>query len=92
MDEIKNAKKFPKYSEFRSELKGGELPDKKLYIEIKTEFSRRRLLPKANPDKFFSMLCFLKEYNRQDVGPLAQAIENMFSCYALYFGFVLSIS
>ena len=85
IDEIKQSKNFPKYSEFSSELRGGELPDKNLYIKIKTDFARKRLLPKNHPDKLYSMLGFLKVYNKADVGPLAQAIQKMFECYDLYF-------
>ena len=86
IEEIKSAKKFPKYTDFRSNLKGGQLPDKSLYIKTAREFHRRRLLPKNHPEKFNSMLGFLKYYNSLDVGPLAQAITNCFECYDKYFG------
>ena len=83
--EIRAAKKFPSYTQFRSSLRGGELPDKSLYVKTAREFYRRRLLPKDNPEKFRSMLDFLKYYNSLDVEPLAQALTNCFTCYDKYF-------
>ena len=86
VEEIRNAKKFPKYTDFRSSLKGGALPDKKLYIKTAREFHRRKLLPTGHPEKLNSMLGFLKYYNSLDVAPLAEAITNCFQCYDKYFG------
>ena len=84
--EIRNAKKFPSYTKFRSALRGGALPDIKLYTKTAREFHRRRLLPAGHPEKFYSMLGFLKYYNALDVGPLAEALTNCFTCYDKYFG------
>ena len=85
VEEMRAAKKFPPISAFESTLKGNEKPKMDIYIEAKTEFYRRKLLPKRHPDKINSMYGFLKYYNKQDVQPLAQAIENCFACYDQHF-------
>ena len=82
--ELKLAKKFPSRSAFYSEL-SGELPSINLYLESKREFARRRLLPKSDPDKIYSMYGWLKFYNIGDVGPLAYALTNCFQAYRQYF-------
>ena len=82
--ELKMAKKFPPRSAFYSELTG-ELPNMELYIESKREFARRRLLPKSNTEKIYSMYGWLKYYNIIDVGPLAHALTNCFQAYRQYF-------
>jgi len=86
VEEMKADKKFPPLEVFKSELKGGQKPDMPTYIAAKTEFFRRKLLPKGHPDRIVSMYGFLKYYNLQDVQPLAIAIENCFECYHKYFG------
>ena len=86
VEEIKAAKTFPLLSDFESKLKGGSKPDMAIYISAKTEFYRRKLLPRGHPDRICSMYGFLRFYNIQDVQPLAMAIENCFSCYDQYFG------
>ena len=85
IQEMKQAKKFPPRSAFKSELRGDELPPMDVYIAAKTEFYRRKLLPVGHPDRIKSMYGFLRYYNLQDVTPLAQAIENCFNCYNLHF-------
>ena len=85
IEEIRSAKKFPSFTQFKSSLKGGKLPEKSLYIKTAREFHRRRLLPAGHPEKFRSMLGFLKYYNSLDVEPLAQALTNCFNCYDKYF-------
>ena len=85
ISEIRAAKKFPSYTKFASSLRGGALPDKSLYAKTAREFHRRRLLPANHPEKFRSMLGFLKYYNALDVEPLAQALTNCFTCYDKYF-------
>ena len=67
ISEIKAAKNFPVRSKFRSELRGDTLPDKSDYAKAAREFRRRRLLPKSNPDKFYSMIDWLRYYNLLDV-------------------------
>jgi hypothetical protein len=84
--EMKAAKKFPPISDFSNTLKGGIKPSMISYIAAKTEFHRKKLLPKGHPDRITSMLGYLRYYNMQDVVPLAIAIENCFKCYSLYFG------
>jgi len=79
------AKKFPPLADFISSLKGDSKPDMEDYISAKTEFYRRKLLPKNHPERLVSMYGFLRYYNEQDVQPLAQAIENCFNCYDQYF-------
>ena len=78
--ELKLAKTFPPRNAFYSELTG-QLPSMELYIESKREFARRRLLPKYNKDKIYSMYGWLKFYNITDVVPLANALTNCFHAY-----------
>ena len=85
VEEIRGAKKFPPYAAFKSELNPNKTPSMQQYIEAKTEFYRRKLLPKGHPDKLATMLGWLKYYNLQDVRPLATAIENCFTSYEQYF-------
>ena len=85
VEEIKSCKKFPKRSEFYSELKNQHVPIDE-YIKAAREFHRRKLLPRGNPDKIYSMLGWLKIYNLLDVSPLAQALENCFRSYSNFFG------
>ena len=82
--ELKMAKKFPPRTAFYSELTG-EVPEIELYIKSKHEFARRRLLPKSDPEKIYSMYGWLKFYNITDVGPLATALTNCFKAYRQYF-------
>ena len=84
VEEIKATKKFPKRSEFFSELKN-ETVSKEDFAKAAREFHRRKLLPKGHPEKIYSMLGWLKIYNLLDVTPLAQAIENCFRSYSEYF-------
>ena len=85
ISEMKAAKKFPPLSDFGNSLKGGIKPEICSYILAKTEFHRRKLLPRGDPDRITSMYGFIKYYNKQDVVPLAIALENCFKCYSLYF-------
>ena len=85
VEEINQCKKFPKRSEFASELHNKKLPDIQSYIIAKTEFHRRKLLPKGHKDRIISMRGFLKYYNIQDVQPLASAIMNCFNSYRNFF-------
>ena len=84
VEEIKMAKHFPKRAEFFSDLKSQTVSIED-YVKAATEYHRRRLLPKNHPDKIFSMEGWLKHYNIVDVQPLAQALENCFRCYSIYF-------
>ena len=81
VEDIQLQKTFPKRSEFANHLHGGTLPEKDLYIKAKTEFYRRKLLPRGHKDKLYSMRGFLRYYNIQDVRPLAFAIINCFESY-----------
>ena len=74
VEEINESKIFPKRTAFASNLANGKLPDIEAYITAKTEFHRRKLLPKGHKDRIKSMRGFLKYYNLQDVQPLAHAI------------------
>ena len=84
VEEIKACKKFPKRSEFYSELKN-EHVSKEEYAKAAREFHRRKLLPKTHPEKIHSMLDWLKIYNLLDVSPLASALENCFRSYSNFF-------
>ena len=84
IEEIRSTKKFPKRSEFYSEL-SGETVSKEDYAKAAWEFNRRRLLPKSHPDKIFSMAGWLSVYNLLDVTPLALALENCFRSYSEFF-------
>jgi len=86
VEEIKAAKTFPPRAAFESKLRGNKKPEMQIYIAAKTEFYRRKLLPKAHPDKITSMYGFLKFYNKMDVQPLVIALENCFNAYFKYFG------
>ena len=86
VEEIKAAKNFPPLAAFTSKLRGNAKPDMQIYIAAKTEFYRRKLLPKSDPDKISSMYGFLKFYNKMDVQPLVIALENCFKAYYKYFG------
>ena len=85
VEEINSAKIFPKRADFSNDLKDGSLPDLDLYIKAKTEFHRRKLLPKGHKDRITSMRGFLRFYNIQDVQPLAYAIINCFDSYTQCF-------
>lgn len=82
---MKEMKKFPPRSAFKSTLKGDALPSLEDYIAAKREYYRRKLLPKNHPEKIKSMYGWLKYYNIVDVMPLAVAIENSFRSYHAYF-------
>ena len=86
VEEIKLDKKFPPRKAFESNLRGYAKPEMKTYIIAKTEFYRRKLLPIGHPDRIVSMFGFLRYYNKQDVQPLALALQNCFDCYHSYFG------
>ena len=81
IEEIRAMKTFPKRSEFYSELKGKTVTMDD-YIVAKGEFMRRRLLPKSDPEKIYSMAGWLKVYNVLDVSPLAIALEKCFRSYS----------
>ena len=85
IEQIKSAKTFPHYRQFTSKLNPKRSPSMVTYIESKTEFYRRTLLPKGHPDRICSMLGWLRFYNLQDVSPFAIALENCFASYKMYF-------
>ena len=85
VEDIKQARKFPPYSAFISQLNPKKSPTMQDYIASKREFYRRKLLPKGDPDRLCTMLGWLRFYNIQDVVPLAIAIGNCFSSYEKYF-------
>ena len=84
VEEIKACKNFPRRSEFYSELKN-EHVSREEYAKAAREFHRRKLLPRGNPEKIYSMLGWLKIYNLLDVSPLAKALENCFRSYSNFF-------
>ena len=86
IEDIKAAKKFPPLKAFESKLRGNIKPTMESYIAAKTEFYRRKLLPRSDKNRITSMYGFLRYYNKQDVQPMAFAIKNCFDSYFTYFG------
>jgi len=80
IEAIKQAKKFPPFSAFTSELKGQSI-SMSVYIEAKREFYRRKLLLPGDPDRIISMKGWLRTYNITDVQPLSMAIQTCFQSY-----------
>ena len=80
IEEIKQARKFPPFSAFTSELKGQSI-SMPVYIAAKREFYRRKLLLPGDPDRITSMKGWLRTYNITDVQPLSMAIETCFQSY-----------
>ena len=76
--------KFPDYQDFFSTIKGSniQLED---YNRAKEVFDTRIALPRGDPDRWESMMDYLRWYNLLDVRPLVEALENCFKSFNQYF-------
>jgi hypothetical protein len=75
IQELKDAKEFPEFEDFYSDLIQASSCTREEYETAKNEYSRRLILDENDPDKMRNMADFLAYYNNLDVGPLSQAIK-----------------
>ena len=85
VEEMAACTEFPPHSAFFSQLKNQNVSMEE-YVEAATEYNRRRALPESDPEKFYSMIDWLRYYNELDTVPLAHAINNSFANFFKIFG------
>ena len=84
VESLRAAVKFPDYEEFWSSLSQQNV-DRKDYDTAKELYEYRLSLPVGHPDRWETMLDFLKYYNLLDTRPLVEALERCFDNFHLHF-------
>ena len=84
VESLRTETTFPAYEEFWSTLRQSNV-DLEEYSKAKELFDYRMSLSPSHPDKWTSMLDFLKYYNLLDTRPLCIALEKCFNNFNLHF-------
>ena len=75
---------FPNYEDFYSTIKNTNISFED-YNQAKQLFESRLALPRGDPNRWQSMIDYLRWYNLLDVRPLVEALQNCFDSFNRYF-------
>ena len=85
VEELEKYEEFPPFSAFYSNLKGDNISEED-YINAKALFYQNKSLPNNHENKMNNMKDWLIFYNKMDVLPFLDAIQNQFNAFYELFG------
>ena len=80
VEELEKYEEFPPFSAFYSNLKGDNISEED-YINAKALFYQNKSLPNNHENKMNNMKDWLIFYNKMDVLPFLDAIQNQFNAF-----------